>query len=207
MGIFDFFKSSPVIKGNIGYFGLGEWWLSEFSGQERSYILEVYQPFGSSGKSLIKENITDSSQTAIGFLSILSHWFKKEKDRTIAYRILNKAESLITTKTNILDLHFLYNSEIEIYYKDRNQDQNALKKAIEACKKQIEIAPKAASAFRKEYKDSSLPGHLGYRQLAIIEEKEKKFNSVIDLVKKAMAQGWDGDWEKRIERCTKKANK
>ena len=207
MGIFDFFKSSTTIKGDIGYFGLSEWWLSEFSKQERSYILEIYQPLGGSGKSLTKGETTSSSQTAIGFLSILSQWFKKEKDRAIAYRMLEKAKNLITTSTNILDLHFLYNSEIEIYYKDRDQDQKALKKAIEACKRQIEIAPKAASAFRKEYKDSSLPNHRGYKQLAIIKEKEKEFNTVIDLTKKAMAQGWDGDWVKRIERCTKKANK
>lgn len=206
MSIFDFLKSNTEIKGEIGYFGLSKWWLSEFTQLERNHILQTFQPLGGSGESLIKGEITSTSQTAIGLLSALAGWFNNEKDRTIAYRMLKKAEDLITDKTDILDLHFLYNSEIEIYYRHRNRDQNALNEAIKACKQQIEIAPQAASAFNKEYKDSPLPTHRGYEQLAIIEEKEKKFNSVIDLAKKAMAQGWNGDWEKRIERGTKKVN-
>ncbi|HBK34273.1 TPA: hypothetical protein DEP34_02540 [Candidatus Uhrbacteria bacterium] len=206
MGIFDFLKSNTEIKGEIGYFGLTQWWLSGFNEQERNHILQTFQPLGGSGESLIKGEITSTSQTAIGLLSALAGWFNNEQDRTIAYRMLKKAEDLITDKTDILDLHFLFSSEIEIYYRHRNRDRDALNEAIKACKQQIKIAPQAASAFKKEYKDSPLPTHKGYEQLAIIEEKEKNFNSVIDLAKKAMAQGWNGDWEKRIERCTKKAN-
>lgn len=206
MGIFDHLKGSAEIKGEIGYFGLAEWWLSKFSDEERKHILETFQPLGGSGESLIKGEISGTGQKAIGLLSALAGWFNNEKDRTIAYRMLKKAEELVTDKTEILDLHFLFSSEIEIYYRHRNRDQDTLGKAIKACGRQIEIAPLAASAFKKEYKDSPLPSHKGYEQLAIIEEKQKKFNSVIDLAKKAMAQGWNGDWQKRIERCTKKAN-
>src|SRR3989339_1039883 len=141
------------------------------------------KPLGGSGESLIKGEITSTSQKAIELLSALAGWFNNEQDRTIAYRMLKKAEDLITDKTDILDLHFLFSSEIEIYYRHRNRDRDALNEAIKACKQQIKIAPQAASAFKKEYKDSPLPTHKGYEQLAIIEEKEKNFNSVIDLAK------------------------
>ncbi len=206
MGIFNFLNSSKVVKGEIGYYGLTEWWISEFSDAERDHIIKKFQPLGGDGESLVKGDITMTSQTAIGLLSALADWFNNEQDRTIAYRMIKKAEDLITDNTDILDVHFLYHSKILIYYRWRNVDPNALSEAIKACKQQIEIAQQAASAFKKEYKDSPLPSHTGYEQLAIIEEKEKKFNSVIDLAKKAIAQGWNGDWGKRIERCIKKAN-
>lgn len=206
MGIFDFLKSSKEIQGEIGYFGLSEWWLSEFSDSERGYIIKKFQPLGGNEKSLIKGEIKNTSQTSIGLLSTLAGWFNNEQDRTIAYRMIKKAEGLIKNDTVILDVHFLYHFKILIYYKWRNSDEYALSEAIRACKQQIGIAQKAADAFKKEYKNSPLPSHKGYEQLAIIKEKEKDFNSVIELAEKAMAQGWNGDWKKRIERCIKKAN-
>jgi len=207
MGLFGFLKHNTEIKGEIGYFGLSEWWLSEFSDEERKHIIEIFQPLGSNGESLIKGEILNTSQTAIGLLSALAGWFNNEKDRTIAYKMLKKAEEIINDKTDILDIHFLFNSKIEIYYRQRKVDSNALNEAIKACKQQIQIAPQAADAFRKEYKDSPLPVHNGYEQLTIIEEKEKNYNSVIDLSKKALEEGWNGTWEKRIERCKKEINK
>jgi len=126
------------------------------------------------------------------------------EDRTIAYRILKKAEELINEQSNILNIHFLFQSKIEIYYRNRDNDANALKEAITACKQQIEIAPKAMIAFRKEYGDTSLPRHRGFEQLAIIKEKQKDFEAAIDISEKAKVQGWAGDWQKRIERCKRK---
>jgi hypothetical protein len=81
--------------GQIGYFGLSEWWFSEFSGKERNYIDKTFQPLGSAGGSLVKGNIISTSSTAIRFLSSLASWFRKKEDCTIAYRILKKAEELI----------------------------------------------------------------------------------------------------------------
>lgn len=111
MGIFDFLKGSKEIKGEIGYFGLTEWWLSEFSDEERDHIIKKFQPLGGSGESLIRGKITSTSQTAIGLLSALAGWFNNEQDRTIAYRMLKKAEDMVTDNTDILDVHFLFNSK------------------------------------------------------------------------------------------------
>jgi hypothetical protein len=197
MGIFSFLKSNN--KGEIGYFGLTEWWLSEFNEQERNHILQTKI-------SLVKGEITSTNQTAIGLLEGLARRFNNEQDRTIAYRMLNKADSLVTSKTDILRVHFLLDSKIKIFYKHRNKDSHALSEAIRACEDQIKIASQVARAYKKEHKNAPLPSHRGYKQLAILKEKEKKFNSAIALAKKAMAQGWNGDWKKRIVRCTKRMN-
>lgn len=96
MGIFNIFKKeSKQIQGKIGYFGLGDWWLSNFSAEEREHIIKTFQPFGSSGESLIKGNIASTSETPIGLLSALASWFSKKDDRTIAYRIIKRAEEMI----------------------------------------------------------------------------------------------------------------
>jgi len=206
MGLFGFLNGKKRIKGSIGYFGLEDWWLSAFSDEERRYIQEKFQPLGASGDSLTSGDISYTTQTAVGLLYTLAGWFSKEEERPIAYKIIEKAEELSTAKTRILDVHFLYGEKLKIYYMDRDKP-GYLEKAIEACKQQIELAPKATDAFRAEYKDSPLPSHKGYEQLAIILEKQKSFREAIELCAQVDKQGWAGDWGKRIERCKKKLEK
>ena len=100
-----------------------------------------------------------TSQTVISLLSGLAGWFNNEQDKTIAYRMIKKAENLITNNTNILDIHFLFHSKILIYYRRKNVDQNTINETIKACKQQIEIAQQAAIAFKKEYENTPLPSH------------------------------------------------
>lgn len=212
MGIFSFLENKTPIKGMIGYFGLSEWWLSEFSEKERDIIIKTFQPLGSSGSSLISGDILGTNETIIGFISVLVGWFKKKEDRTIAYKFLKKAEEMINESSRIMDLHSFYHSKLEIYYKNRNNDPEALEKAIAACKQQIEIAPKVKNAIKREdiklgIKDSQLPAHKGFEQLAIIEEKQNNYEAAIAISEKAMEQGWAGEWQKRIDRCKKKLNK
>lgn len=207
MSLFDFLKSKPKIGGQIAFFGLTDWWLNEFNEDERKHILKIFQPLGGSSKSLIEGEIAFTGQTAVGLLSALAGWFKKEEDRTIAYRMLSKAEELISDTKDILDIHFFYQSKLEIYYRHRNNDPDALDNAIEACKQQIQMAHQAEKAFKDEYKNEPLPLHKGYEQLAIILEKQEKFDEAIALCKEVVEQGWNGSWKKRIERCRKKKEK
>jgi tetratricopeptide (TPR) repeat protein len=204
MGLLDFFSESKKTKGLIGYFGLENWWLSEFADDERRHIIEMFQPLGSSGDSLTSGAISYTSQTAVGLLQNLAGWFSKERDRPIAYKLMEKAEELAETEGSVLDAHFLFGQKLAIYYKDRDTP-GCLEKAIEACNQQIALGEETMKAFRREYKDSSLPSHKGYQQLAIILEKQGKFGETIELCQKAHKQGWAGDWEKRIERCRKKS--
>ena len=206
MALFGFLKRKKQIKGTIGYFGLENWWLSSFSDEERKYIENRFQPLGFSGGSLTSVDITYTSQTNVGLLQGLAGWFSKEEDRHIAYRILEKAEELSKNEECVLDIHFLYGEKLKLYYKDRDKPQ-CLEKAINACKQQIALAPKAAVAFRAEYKEMSLPSHKGYEQLAIILEKQLNYKETIELCSQAEMQGWAGGWGKRIDRCKKKMAK
>lgn len=202
----SFLRQPDKIKGLISYFDLENWWLTTFTENEREYIIETFQPLGSTGDCLIKDEITNASQTKIDFLTHLSSWFKKNTDHTIGFRLIKKADDLITESSDILDVHFLYQAKIELYYKFR-EDETALEEAINACKKQIEISKKAKAQFKIENKREPLPTHKGFEQLAILEEKRNNYQIAIDISKKAQKEGWNGDWEGRIERCQKKISK
>jgi hypothetical protein len=193
-----------IIEGEIAYFGLQDWWLNELTVDEQNTILSVYKPRGGGENSLIKGKISYSSGTAIGLLSVMSSWFTKPEHRKIRFKIITKAEKLVSGNTRILDLHFMYQLKIQAYYRNRDNDEIALSSAIEACKQQISISEIAKIAFKKEMGLPSLPSHVGYKQLCIILEKQKKYDEVIRLAKIANKQGWDGDWDKRIEKCKKK---
>ncbi|MDZ7702927.1 MAG: hypothetical protein U5L04_00400 [Trueperaceae bacterium] len=48
MDLFNFSTDAKKIAGYIGYFNLGEWWLSEFSESERYDIQDRYMGVGTS---------------------------------------------------------------------------------------------------------------------------------------------------------------
>lgn len=197
--MFSLFKKKPA--GAIKYYGLTDWWLTAFSETERKRILEAYGPGG-----VIEGDILSMSGSAAGYFGTMATWLKNEKDRHIAYKLLEKAEELAPAAP-VLDRHFLYQNKKDIYYRFRDMDDFALARAIEACEQQIAISAKAAEAFRNEYEDEALPLHIGYTDLAIIREKEGHLEDAILLCEAALAQKWGGDWERRIERYKKKLTK
>lgn len=147
MGLFEFLKGKKPIKGIIGCLTLADWWLSAFSEEERLYIQKKFQPFGLPSDPLTSGSYT--SQTSTRLLYGLAGWFSTKKDSPIAYKILEKVEELPRGEARILDIHFLYGYKITIHYKNRDKP-GYLEKAIDACKQQIELAPKAADAFKTE---------------------------------------------------------
>jgi hypothetical protein len=200
-----FEKSHKAPAGLIKYFGLTDWWLRVFTAEERKKIVSTFQPLGGAPDSLTVGDITYSSGTAVGLLSPLAGWFRNEQDRSIAFRIIEKAEEL-ALQTDVLGRHFLYQAKIQTYYPFRDKDDFALPRAIGACEQQIKISLEAARAFREKY-PGELPAHIGYQQLAIIREKQDDFEAAINISQKASGEGWAGDWENRIERCKKKLAK
>lgn len=197
--IFPFFKKR--IKGAIGYYGLGDWWIKSLSKYERERIISAF-----SVHSLVEEDIFAMSGTAMGYLSVIADRFDNEADRGIAYKILQKANELVS-ESPVLDQHFFYQAEIQIYYKFRAVDTFAFEKAVEACRKQIALSLSAREEFLREYPNDALPAHVGYEQLAIILEKDTKFDEAIEICEKALKQGWNSDWQQRIDRCKKKIAK
>ena len=199
-------SKTKEVGGNISYYNLSDWWLNELTEEERKFIREIYNPMSSSSeREYIDEGkIISSTQSKIGFLSCLSTWFNKKEYYNIAKKILLEGEKYINDNDDVLDKHFFYLAGIEIYYKNRENDPNALEYAIEYCKRQINISQEAKKAFLEEYPDKPLPGHSGYMQLAIILEKQKKYEEALNLTKQAFLQGWNEDSERRIKRLEKR---
>lgn len=207
--------TNQQIKGEIGYYNLGDWWLSTFTQEEQDHIIKTYSPMSismggntQSSNSLTEGEIDYMSGTAAGLLSALAGWFDNARDREIAKKIIAKAEELGSSGEDILDQHFALAEKMTIYYRDRDNDPTALGKAIHAAKDQIALAPQAAKAFIEEYpEDNTLPSHPGYAQLRIILEKQGKYDEAIALCEQAKQQGWNDNWDKMIDTLKNKKEK
>ncbi|OYD09531.1 tetratricopeptide repeat protein [Paludifilum halophilum] len=101
-----------------------------------------------------------------------------------------------------------YKEQAQYWYKQRNHQSEALEKTIRYCKKQIRYAPMAIRAHRMDpLSKGKLPHHYGYKQLAIIYDKQGKHDEAIRLCRQALEEGWNGDWEERIHRYRKNRDK
>jgi len=189
------------IEGFIGLYGLEQWWLKELNESERTEILSTFQPMGGDSDSLISGKIS-TNQKCSDFLATLAGWFKAS-DRDLGYKILHKAEDSLDSNSTVLEQHFTYNALIEFYYRDRDKGQRYLDKALKACRKQISISKAAIREFKKQ-DTNFFPSHKGFHQLSIYAEKQKNYQEALNLAKQAQADGWQGDWDKRIERLNKK---
>ena len=98
-----FGKSLKPPAGFIKYFGLTDWWLTTFTVEEREKIVSTFQPLGGPPDSLTAGDVTYSNGTAVGLLSPLAGWFRNAEDRSIAYRIIEKAEEL-ASQANVLEV-------------------------------------------------------------------------------------------------------
>jgi tetratricopeptide (TPR) repeat protein len=184
------------------------WWVTTFTPEERALIAARFRPMGSSTTWLTRDAVVAIPGSAVSFLSNLAGWFQVAEERHLAMAMLERAEELASAgaRRDVLDQHFMYMMEIQTNYKDRDDRPGALDAAIAACYAQIAISRRALAQFRKEYGDF-LPAHTGFTQLAIIREKQGDFDEAIALCKRARDEGWMGDWDKRIERCTRKKEK
>ena len=204
MSIFSYLRPKKVANGLIGHLGLSGWWFGSIPEDERNTIRRIYQPMG--GCDLDSGRIDYSDLTPLSFLTGLARWFAKDGLRMIAYRILDQAERYLSPAKDPVEVHFFYQSQIEIFYRDRDTDEG-LNRAIQACQNQIACSPATAQSFKRQYRGEPLPCHKGYTQLAIILEGQKDYLATIQLCSEAKKKGWGGDWDKRIERCTKKQDK
>ena len=190
-------------SGLLAYHRLTDWWLSAFSEEQRAYIIQKVDPSGE--MSFASGNILSSSQSSASFLISLVSYFQSKADSGIGLELLKKAEQLNSgAEKNVLDEHFYLLNLLKLNYRRRDIEPDALQLAIEACEKQIAIAPLSAKAFLKAYPKSTLPSHTGFEQLAIIKEKQGALEEAISLCKRAKQQGWNGDWDIRIARCERK---
>ena len=155
-----------------------------------------------------KGEIVSSSRSILAFLGCLAEWFKKAELYDIGKRILIKGETYYNLCNDVLDRHFFCLSAIRVYYANRENDSEALDRAIFFCKEQIKLAAKAKKQFLKESPTGVLPVHTGYKQLAIIYEKQKRYAEALAISEEAFANGWNiDDSSKRIEKLRNKLTK
>ena len=174
------------------------WWNNSFTREERRYI----------ASKLDVRSLThlDLSQGFTGSLALAATAFLTGDDILLARRIMAKSVERQEAELGAtIDRHFLYDCMIQVYYRDRNRDENALVLAIEACEKQIGLAPQVIREQPREW-EGELPAHRGFEQLAIVRERDRDFEGAIGLSEEALRQGWAGDWEKRIARCQRRRN-
>lgn len=218
MGILSsFFKKKPKqIKGTIGYLGIEQWWLEVLTEGERKYILDNVKYFGIGGTSdikhiLLEQDVIASSETVLNFAMGLLTYVAKEKE---LIPLVEKIENLAFGVTNTTDCeevfrkHLILGSLGDIYYKHR-ENPECFNRAIDYYKKQIAMSKEAKEAWiesdrRIGIKETKMPKHVGYERMAIILEKEKKYEEAYNISREAVAEGWKGEWEKRIEKLEKK---
>lgn len=99
----------------------------------------------------------------------------------------------------------LEDRRIRFIYRKRNDDPSALDRSIGLCRAMIARSPEFILLFRELGRP--LPAHKGFEQLAIILDKRKEYSEAVALCKQAAMEGWDGDWQKRIDRYHRKAVK
>lgn len=194
----------PQVGGIIAFLGLEDWWMHEFTPEEREIVRRTTMPLGLGDQPIDAGSIAFSSQTISGFASSLAGWFNKEEMRHIGYKFLRKADEFSKAEDlPPISLHFAMQARCQFFYRWRNHDEFALPEAIKACERGISISKKAAAAFKEQWGSVDASHHC-FKQLAIIEEKQGNFKRAIALCDQAEEDGWNGDWEKRRLRLMKK---
>ncbi len=180
---------------------LGDWWTEVFTLNERLTIEDAFQPLGNiSAEALVGSDDPGAIGNLVGHL-------KKEHLRHLGYKLLERADSLVSENVPVLTLHFYFQARGEFFYRWRDVDAHALEEAIKSYQRQIGLASNALKKFQEDKNWGIVPAHAGYRQLRIIEEKRGNLTLARKLCEQAKAQGWSDDWDKHIARIDKKLAK
>ena len=189
------------VEGELGYFGLGSWWLGAFTRAEQHLIESSFQHPNAPARSrpLTMGHKPLPFHSAAGLLTAMAACLRSEpQNRNLALRILAKAEERARIEDNILGMHFAYQEIIRLHTKWRDHFRDSLDLTFGACHKQVTIAAEAAQILRELRPQESLPTHLGFQQLAILLEREGSYSQAIEVCKQAREQGWSGNWTWRI---------
>ena len=174
------------------------WWNDAFTAEERISMEVAFNPLG---EITAKDLALSLNPSSIG--NLIGH-FKKIHLREVGYKLIARADTLVSEEVPVLSRHFYFASRGNYYYRWRDLDSFALEEAIESFYRQIDLAGCALECFRKDEGLGFIPAHAGYRQLRIIEEKRGNFKLARELCKKAMTEGWSDDWGLQIARLNKK---
>lgn len=171
-----------VTGGKIASYGLTDWWLSEFSEEERTYIDDRLQPYNQSSHTLTQGNyltIEGVSYDAISFLSDLSSSFEKKEDAAIYDRIRKKLYALAKDNPqqggeNVRGRHYTtYVEEVKQLKREGKLD--------EAKRLLLELV--AATEYEAENEGCGVAPWY-YEHLAIIYRKQKDFAKEVAIIER-----------------------
>jgi hypothetical protein len=197
------------IGGELGYFGLGDWWLSTFSTKQRRHMEALFQgpemPAGA--RPLTRDRGLLGVQTAAGLLVLLADKLSSQvQDRPLACCVLAEAEGRATAAKDLLGLHFVYQQVIRLHLRWKGEFRDSLDLAFAACYKQMRISPQVLEILRDRYPGKPLPAHLGYLHAASILEQQGRHTPALDVCRQAQSEGWSGDWSLRIQRMARQSS-
>jgi len=152
------------VGGSIGYLGLASWWLTEFTDDERAYVVSLYSD--NEAKTLAAGTIEPNARIGYGlvqhsgglgfYLGSCADFLMKMADRldgrqnyALGVKIIKKLiEQVESGDADLIDKHHALGWMAKRFFKERKFDQHAMQRTIWACVKQIEIAPKVRQLMR-----------------------------------------------------------
>ncbi|RKD85217.1 tetratricopeptide repeat protein [Halopiger aswanensis] len=203
--IADLFRSSEEVPDLLEVLGLEGGYL-ELSEEEQEKLYEYSTAVGTGGKfNQLDQSVTSTSQTQQGYLKGVGSSAVSSKDYDFAEKVLLKA--LEAEDDNPTDRHFVYNSLIDLYYKQRDYRDDAIEKCIQYCKEDIEIVDDFLDEWKQEY-GGELPNIPSFKRMAIIYEKQGRYEEALEVCEMALDRGLDdgtkGGFEGRKERVQNK---
>jgi len=205
-----FGRKSP--GGLIAYYGLESWWMTRWTGEERTYLARKWDTASTLGAppSPLCTGRPPEGLGRVGadhpgrMISDLGAMLLQADEFHLARKLFEDAERTLPAD-DWHNRHFLYNSAGHICYRRREDTPDGLALAIHYFSEQVAISEKARQPMIELF--LTLPGHRGFEQLAIIHAANGEYAEAIALCGRAREGGWMGDWDKRIERYRKAQSK
>lgn len=146
------------------------------------------------------------STTPQSFLKGVGSSAVHHNDLEIGEKVLLKA--LEAEGDNPTDRHFVYNSLIDLYYKQRDERDDAIENCITYCKEDIERIDEFLRAWGAGPGNPKPPRIPAFKRLAIIYEQRGEYQQAIEVCERAidlgLSDGTKGGFEGRLERIMKK---
>lgn len=200
-------RTEVEVAGEVAYFGLASWWSALFTKTERDRIEVLFQPPGlsPSARPLTTGHKRLDFYNAAALLTAVAGYLREDPaDRDLAIRVLAKAEERAKAQDDTIALHLVYQEQIRLHCRWREQFPEAVDLIYGACHKQIAIATRVAVAFQDKRPGQALPLHMGFQMMAVLLEQEESYAQAIELCKQARFQGWSGNWTWRIGTLARK---
>ncbi len=170
-------------QGLLEYLDLRDWY-EDLPRDKQKIVRESHNVtlIGGNEKNLLDHKMLSTDMTQQDFLAQTVKSAAKDGNIEFAEEILPKA--LSAKGSSVANEHFMYNSLIKAYYKQRNERNDAIENCIEYCKRDFEIVDDFLESW-----DGEPPRIPSFKRLAIIYKKQQKYEEAIEVCNKAIERG------------------